>query len=74
MGDQFRLGRHYLFIKNGAVLRLDSITDIVNHKWAKKEGVEASYKFFVLEIIEIAMYGIGVLCAIVVSIITIVRW
>ena len=27
--DQFRLGRHYLFIKNGAVLRLDSITDIV---------------------------------------------
>ena len=29
MSDQFRLGRHYLFIKNGAVLRLDSITDIV---------------------------------------------
>lgn len=28
MSDQFRLGRHYLFIKNGAVLRLDSITDI----------------------------------------------
>ena len=27
--DQFRLGRQYLFIKNGAVLRLDSITDIV---------------------------------------------
>ena len=27
--DQFRLGSHYLFIKNGAVLRLDSITDIV---------------------------------------------
>ena len=27
--DQFRLGRHYLFIKNGAVLNLDSITDIV---------------------------------------------
>lgn len=27
--DQFRLGRYYLFIKNGAVLRLDSITDIV---------------------------------------------
>jgi len=48
--------------------------DNKNHKWAKKEGVEASYKFFVLEIIEIAMYGIGVLCAIVVSIITIVRW
>ena len=27
--DQFRLGRQYLFIKNGAVIRLDSITDIV---------------------------------------------
>ena len=27
--DQFRLGRHYLYIKNGAVIRLDSITDIV---------------------------------------------
>ena len=27
--DQFRLGRQYLFIKNGAVLRLDSIIDIV---------------------------------------------
>ena len=29
MSDQFRLGRHYLFIKNGAVLRRDSITDVV---------------------------------------------
>ena len=27
--DQFRVGRYYLFIKKGAVLRLDSITDIV---------------------------------------------
>ena len=27
--DQFRLGRHYLFIKNGAVLRNDSVTDII---------------------------------------------
>jgi len=27
--DQFRLGRYYLYIKNGAVLRIDSITDIV---------------------------------------------
>ena len=27
--DQFRLGRYYLFIHNGAVLSLDSITDIV---------------------------------------------
>ena len=33
--DQFRVGRQYLFIKNGAVLRLDSITDIVriNHHY-----------------------------------------
>ena len=31
--DQFRVGRQYLFINNGAVLRLDSIIDIVriNH-------------------------------------------
>ena len=29
MGDQFRLGRYYLFIKNGAILRIDSIVDIV---------------------------------------------
>ena len=28
--DQFRLGRYYLFIKNGAVLRRDSITDVVS--------------------------------------------
>ena len=27
--DQFRLGRYYLFIKNGPVFRLDSIADIV---------------------------------------------
>lgn len=27
--DQFRVGRYYLFIRNGAVLRLDSIVDIV---------------------------------------------
>ena len=33
--DQFRVGRQYLFIKNGAVLRLDSIIDIVriNHHY-----------------------------------------
>ena len=28
--DQFRLGRYYLCIKNGAVLRRDSITDVVS--------------------------------------------
>ena len=27
--DQFRVGRYYLFIKNGAVIKLDSILDIV---------------------------------------------
>lgn len=27
--DQFRLGRYYLYIKNGAVLRIDSIADLV---------------------------------------------
>ena len=33
--DQFRVGRQYLFIRNGAVLRLDSIIDIVriNHHY-----------------------------------------
>ena len=42
MGDQFRLGRYYLFIKNGAVLRLDSITDIV--RVASRSGVGVSVK------------------------------
>ena len=42
MGDQFRLGRYYLFIKNGAVLRLDSITDIV--RVACRSGVGVSVK------------------------------
>ena len=27
--DQFRLGNHYLYIKNGAVLKIDSIADLV---------------------------------------------
>ena len=40
MGDQFRLGSHYLFINNGAVLRLDSITDIV--RVATRSGVGVS--------------------------------
>lgn len=29
VNDQFRLGRYYLYIKNGAVLRRDSIIDII---------------------------------------------
>ena len=40
MGDQFRLGRYYLFIKNGAVLRINSITDIV--RVATRSGVGVS--------------------------------
>jgi hypothetical protein len=41
MGDQFRLGRHYLFIRNGAVIRIDSITDIVR-VWSRSGvGVNA---------------------------------
>ena len=40
MGDQFRLGRQYLFIKNGAVLRRDSITDVV--RVATRSGVGVS--------------------------------
>ena len=45
--DQFRIGRHYLFIKNSAVLRLDSITDIVriNHHYRYvPTGVSLSVK------------------------------
>ena len=40
MGDQFRLGSHYLFIRNGAVIRIDSITDIV--RVATRSGVGVS--------------------------------
>ena len=40
MGDQFRLGRYYLFIRNGAVLRLDSINDLV--RVATRSGVGVS--------------------------------
>lgn len=44
MGDQFRLGRHYLFIKNGAVLRLNSITDIVRVAGSSGVGVSVTVK------------------------------
>ena len=44
MGDQFRLGRYYLFIKNGAVLRLDSITDIVRVATRSGVGVSVTVK------------------------------
>ena len=44
MGDQFRLGRHYLFIRNGAVLRLDSINDIVRVATRSGVGVSVTVK------------------------------
>ena len=44
MGDQFRLGRYYLFIKNGAVLRRDSITDIVRVGTRSGVGVSVTVK------------------------------
>ncbi|MCR5021599.1 hypothetical protein [Ruminococcus sp.] len=40
MNDQFRLGKYYLFLKNGAVLRIDSITDII--RVAGRSGVGLS--------------------------------
>ena len=45
--DQFRVGRYFLFIKNGAVIRLDSIADIVrvvSHYRAVPTGVFLSVK------------------------------
>ena len=45
--DQFRLGRHFLFIKNGAVIKTDSITDVVritNHYRMVPTGVYLSIK------------------------------
>ena len=39
--DQFRLGSHYLYIKNGAVLKIDSIADIVRISTRSGMGVSA---------------------------------
>lgn len=39
--DQFRLGRYYLYIKNGAVLKIDSIADIVRIYTRSGVGVSA---------------------------------
>ena len=41
---------------------------------AKKEGITASRKFFVIGIIEIIIYGPSVLCGIIVAVITAIRW
>ncbi len=37
VNDQFRVGKHYLFIKKGAVIRLDSITALQG-AYAKSRG------------------------------------
>ena len=45
--DQFRVGRYFLFIRNGAVIRLDSVADIVrivNHYRAVPTGVSLTVK------------------------------
>jgi hypothetical protein len=42
--DQFRLGRYYLFIKNGAVLRIDSINDIIRIAGRSGVGLSVSVK------------------------------
>ena len=42
--DQFRLGRYFLFIRNGAVVRLDSITDIVRVACRSGVGVSVTVK------------------------------
>ena len=39
--DQFRLGSHYLYIKNGAVLKIDTIVDIVRIYTRSGVGVSA---------------------------------
>ena len=39
--DQFRLGRYYLYIKNGAVLKINSIADIVRIYTRSGVGVSA---------------------------------
>ncbi len=44
MGDQFRLGRHYLFIKNEAVIKIDSIDDIVRVATRSGVGVSVTVK------------------------------
>ena len=41
---------------------------------AKKEGIAASGRLFVIGIIEIAIYGPGVMGALLAAIITITRW
>lgn len=41
--DQFRLGRYFLFIRNGAVLRLDGIVDIVKIPGRSGGGVSVTH-------------------------------
>ena len=42
--DQFRLGGYYLYIKNGAVLKINSITDIVRIPGRSGVGLSATVK------------------------------
>ena len=42
MNDQFRLGRYFLYIRNGAVIRINSITDIVRVATSSGVGVSVT--------------------------------
>ena len=61
--DQFRLGNHYLYIKNGAVLKIDSIVDIVRIYTRSGVGVSAKVNdasgsaSFLLCILPVFSYG-----------------
>jgi len=61
--DQFRLGNHYLYIKNGAVLKIDSIVDIVRVFTRSCVGVHAKVNdasgsaSFLLCILPVFSYG-----------------
>ena len=43
VNDQFRLGRYFLFIRNGAVLRIDGIVDVVKIPGRSGGGVSVKY-------------------------------
>ncbi len=61
--DQFRLGNHYLYIKNGAVLKIASIVDIVRIFTRSGVGVHAKVNdesgsaSFLLCILPVFSYG-----------------
>ena len=43
VNDQIRLGRYFLFIRNGAVLRIDGIVDVVKIPGRSGGGVSVKY-------------------------------